>query len=311
MGRRERSVADLLDFRIQTFLTVCRTLNYTRAAEELSLTQPAVSQHIAHLERAFGVKLFAYRNKKLALTPAGEEVRRCAAGMQHETKLLTQRLEALQSGGERYAVGVTLTAGEYMLARPLAQWLGAHPAAEVRIVQGDTSRLLDLLEDGTIDFALIEGLFDRQRFDWSVLCRQRLVGVCAPGNELASRGGVAWDDLLASHLIVREEGSGTRAVLGNALSSNNLGIADFARVTEVDSINIIKTLVEGGLGIAFLYEAAVAEELASGRLAQIDLAGAPIEHDIAFVCHKKGVLRDRLRALFAELTALYEKTARR
>lgn len=305
------AVADLLDFRIETFLVVCRTLNYTRAAEELALTQPAVSQHIAHLERLLGSKLFTYRNKRLALTEAGEELRRCAEGMQHESKLLARRLTALRSGRERFSVGMTLTAGEYILARPLAQWLALHPEVDVRVVQGDTKRLLALLEAGEVDFALIEGFFDRQRFDWLVLCREQLVGVYAPGHEAARLQRASWDDLLPNRLFVRERGSGTRAVLDHVLAANNLSVGDFARMTEVESINIIKTLVGDGLGIAFLYEAAVADELARGALARIDLAGAPIEHDITFVCHKDGVLRDRLRTMLAELAELYKTAARR
>ena len=74
----------MLDFRVETFLTVCRTMNYTRAAEELNITQPAVSQHIAHLERDYGVPLFAYRNKKLQLTDAGALLRDALSTMAHD-----------------------------------------------------------------------------------------------------------------------------------------------------------------------------------------------------------------------------------
>ena len=132
-----------------------------------------------------------------------------------------------------------------------------------------------------------------------------------PGHEAAKLQRANWDDLLPNRLFVRERGSGTRAVLDHVLAANNLSVDDFARMTEVESINIIKTLVGDGLGIAFLYEAAVADELARGSLVRIDLAGAPIEHDITFVCHKDGVLRDRLRTMFAELAELYKTAARR
>ena len=81
----------MLDFRVETFLTVCRTMNYTRAAEELNITQPAVSQHIAHLERDYGVPLFAYRNKKLQLTDAGALLRDALSTMAHDERLLRDR----------------------------------------------------------------------------------------------------------------------------------------------------------------------------------------------------------------------------
>ena len=82
----------MLDFRVETFLTVCRTMNYTRAAEELNITQPAVSQHIAHLERDYGVPLFAYRNKKLQLTDAGALLRDALSTMAHDERLLRDRM---------------------------------------------------------------------------------------------------------------------------------------------------------------------------------------------------------------------------
>lgn len=81
------------DFRVKTFLTVCRTLNYTRAAEELALTQPAVSQHITYLEREYGAKLFTYHRKKLELTPAGRVLRDGLATMAHDDVLLHERIE--------------------------------------------------------------------------------------------------------------------------------------------------------------------------------------------------------------------------
>ena len=93
----------MLDFRVETFLTVCRTMNYTRAAEELNITQPAVSQHIAHLERDYGVPLFAYRNKKLQLTDAGALLRDALSTMAHDERLLRDRMQ-LGHGRARGAV---------------------------------------------------------------------------------------------------------------------------------------------------------------------------------------------------------------
>ena len=105
----------MLDFRVETFLTVCRTMNYTRAAEELNITQPAVSQHIAHLERDYGVPLFAYRNKKLQLTDAGALLRDALSTMAHDERLLRDRMRSSATGARvELSLGMTLTAGEYL-----------------------------------------------------------------------------------------------------------------------------------------------------------------------------------------------------
>lgn len=300
----------MLDFRMQTFLTVCRTLNYTRAAEELSITQPAVSQHISHLEKEYGTKLFEYRNRKLSLSPAGKILYETACGMEHEERLAREAIARIETKKERFSIGVTLTAGEYILARPLVAWLKDHEEVEVSIVQESTGQLLERLHNGSIDFALIEGYFDKKDFDWQVLCSERLEAVCAPANPLAKMEGVRFDDLLGERLITRESGSGTRAVLEHALGQSNLTTDDFAQTTEITSLNVIKEFVSAGYGIAFLYEAAVREDLDAGRLAKISLDEPAAVHDIAFICLKGGVSRDRIRRLFDEITEISSKKER-
>ena len=237
------------DFRMSTFLSVCRTLNYTRSAAELNITQPAVSQHIAYLEKAYGAKLLSYRGKKLALT-----------------------------------------AGEYVLAEPLAHYLVGHPEVQVRIASSDTERLLAQLHAGEIDCALVEGFFDKSAYDWRVFATEHLMAVCAPDAPLAGvKEPQRFEDLLDQHILVRERGSGTRAVLEHALAARNLSVDSFARATEVESVNIIKQFAASGYGIAFLYGAAVVCELEAGTLARIPLAGHLIEHDITFI-RPKGCL---------------------
>ncbi len=304
----------MLDFRMQTFLTACRTLNYTRAAEALSITQPAVSQHIAYLERHYGVKLFAYEGKRLTLTPAGAFLREVASRMEHDERLTREALANLGSGGQRISFGVTLTVGEYLIARPLARYLQLHPDRSVRVEQAGTDVLLRRLREGEIDCALIEGYFDKHDLAWREFCTQKLVGVRAPKGRAAgpertkeagwSEPAHAFEELLGAHLIVREPGSGTRAVLEHALAEQNLTLASFARVTEVSSLNIIKEFVAAGLGISFLYEAAVADELAAGALERIPLARGDLSHGITFVHARDSAFSDVFERFFSELLAL-------
>ena len=247
----------MLDFRVETFLTVCRTMNYTRAAEELNITQPAVSQHIAHLERDYGVPLFAYRNKKLQLTDAGALLRDALSTMAHDERLLRDRMRSSATGARvELSLGMTLTAGEYLVAAPLADYLRRHPELHVAVRSGGTSELLALLNAGEIDCAFVEGFFDKNAYAWDVFRTERLVCVCAADHEFAARP-VRVEDLFDERLIVREPGSGTRAVLEHALAAQNLTVDGFAQASVVESLDVIKILVEHDLGISFLYEAAV------------------------------------------------------
>ena len=289
------------DYRVETFLAVCRTLNYTRAAEELNITQPAVSQHIAFLEKEYGAKLFSYANRKLSLTPAGELVRRTLAAMAHDDQLLRESVAACEhTSALSLSIGMTLTAGEYVVAAPLATYLRAHPEMQVRLRSRGTEELLGALDEGVIDCAFVEGFFDKSAYAWDTFSTERLVAICAPGHALAGRT-CAFEDLLSEHVLVREEGSGTRAVLEHALAAQNLTVDGFAQASVVESLDVIKILVEHDLGISFLYEAAVARELAAGTLRVIDLEGLAILHDIAFIRLKNSVFEREFQNLFADL----------
>ena len=267
---------------------MCQTLNYTQTAHRLNITQPAVSQHIAYLESVYGMKLFEYRSRRLSLTEAGSILRDALEVMVHDERLIGEHIASLRGGRRTISIGVTLTAGEYIIARPLAGFLAKRQDLQARVVSADTEGLLEMLHEGTIDCAFVEGFFDKSAYDWEVFSSERLVAVCAPDHRF-EREPETFEDLLGEHLIVREQGSGTRAVLEHALAAHNLSLGAFARTTEVSSINIIKAFVENDYGIAFLYEAAVEAECARGILQALALNEQRIMHDIAFIWLKGSV----------------------
>lgn len=286
---------------MRTFLTVCRTLNYTRAAEELHITQPAVSQHIAFLEREYGATLFTYRRKRLELTKAGLMLRDALSTMTHDEAMLRERVSAVASGtAVELRVGMTLTAGEYLAAAPLAGYLAGRPDIRATVRSGGTQHLLDLLDRGEIDCAFVEGLFDRSAYAWDVFRTERLVCVCAAGHQFARKPRTV-EDLLGERLVTREPGSGTRAVLSNALAARNLSIEGFADTIIAESIGVIKVLVAHDLGISFLYEAAVQREVQEGSLRVLPLGDRPIQHDVSFIRHKDSAFEPELQALFDAL----------
>ena len=289
---------------METFLTVCRTLNYTRAAEELNITQPAVSQHIAHLEKSYGASLFTYHSKKLALTPAGVLLRDALATMAHDERMLRERIARVETGAlVELSVGMTLTAGEYLVAAPLADYLAVHSEVRAVVRSGGTAELLALLDAGTIDCAFVEGFFNKNAYAWDVFRTERLVCVCAAAHRFAREPRTV-EDLFSEHLIVREPGSGTRAVFEHALAAQNLTIEGFQHASVVESLDIIKVFVQRDLGITFLYEAAVQRELAAGTLRIVELEGPPIQHDIAFIRLKGSVFEAELQALIDEIKTI-------
>ena len=273
----------MLDPRWNTFLVLCETMNYTRAAERLCLTQPAVTHHIHYLEDHYGCRLFSYEGKVLRLTEAGVRLREFTRSMAYNSRKVEATMAAPAPISLR--VGASKTIGEYIVAPKVERFLRAQPEASFSLLVDNTQVLLRGLEAGTLDFALVEGFFDRSRYD-SQLCRQEaFFGVCAPEHRLAGRS-VPLDELTGERLILRESGSGTRAIFEEALHRQNYTLDSFPSVVTISDFSTIKSLVADGLGLSFLYAPVVEQELEAGTLARFDLAEVPMSGAFYFVCLK-------------------------
>lgn len=287
----------MLDFRVDTFLAVCRCMSFTRAAAALHITQPAVSQHIRALEAQYGVRFFSFEGKKLTLTDAGRLFLRTATTMRHDAQHLRDALGSLSGGGRRLVFGATLTIGEYVMPAPLARLLAAEPNVSLRMIVANTAELLRGLDRGDIDFAIVEGFFEKSEYDSLSYLTERYVAVCAPGYRFRQPVHTL-EDLLGERLLTREPGSGTREILERRLREHNLTVRDFRAVTEIGSLNAIKALVRMGQGVAFLYEPTVRAELESGALREIALSGFPVLHDFTFLWRKSSVFAQTYREIF-------------
>lgn len=289
----------MLDFRVDTFLMVCRTMNFTRAAQQLHITQPAVSQHIHALEEEYGTKLFHYQGKQLQLTESGRLFLRTAATMHHDALRLREAI--LQADARRsLRFGATLTIGEYVMPAPLLRLLEEEPDIHLRMLTANTQELLKLVDQGELDFAIVEGYFDKQAYDSLTYCVQRFIPVCG-ADYVFSRPVRLLEDLLEERLLVREPGSGTRNVLERALEARNLHIGSFRRLTELGSLNLIKTLVCAGAGISFFYQPVVREELERGQLREIPLEDCRIHHEFTFLWRRGSVFSPEYRQIFRQL----------
>ena len=287
----------MLDFRINTFLTVCKYMNFTRAAGELNITQPAVSQHIRCLEESYQTKLFDYQSKKLCLTDAGKFLRDVATTMKHDDIYVREKLRAMRESRRELVFGVTLTVGEFVIPEPVSKYLKQYPDTTVKIVVANTKELLRQINNGEIDFALVEGFFPKNEYDSLVYSKEKYIAVCGPDYQF-EKPPAQIEDTFSERLIVREAGSGTREILERYLESRNLRIRDYHKTIEISNLNTIKTLVAEGCGITFLYEAAARRELVSGELKQIHLKEFEITHDFTFIWRRNSVFSNYYKELF-------------
>lgn len=270
---------------MNTFIAVCRCMNLTKAAEQLNITQPAVTQHIHYLEDYYGIRLIAYKGKKMFLTDAGTLLFQSAVTMKHDESYLKKTMGDLNTVRKRLVFGVTLTIGEFVIAEHLRAYLERYPNTEVRMMMGNTRELIDLLNLGEIDFAIIEGNFDRDEYDCMTYSQERYIPVCSR-NYSFRRPPERLLDLLSERIVIREKGSGTREILEKNLEARNLSFMDFKHTVEIGGMNAIKSLVEAGCGITFLYEAAVKKELENNVLQEISLKDFHMLHDFEFIWNK-------------------------
>lgn len=295
----------MLDFRIETFLTVCNHMNFTRAAEELHITQPAVSQHIQYLEQQYHVQLFRHVGKKTILTEAGEKLRNAVTTIKNDEKVLVKQMRQANPEKTAMVFGVTMTVGEYIIAPLISKYLRRHPDIDVHIKRGNTSQLLSALHAGEIDFAFVEGYLDPGEYDLLPYRTEKFIAVCNSNHSFTNgRIPKTLSDLLTERLIVREQGSGTRDILEKNLAVHDLRISDFAHLAEVESMHTIVSLLLEDCGISFLYEIAVMNELAEGRLREIALDDFHMTHGMSFVWNKGSVFGDTYRHICQELANL-------
>lgn len=280
----------MLDFRITTFLCVCKYLNYTKAAEELAVTQPAVSQHIRYLERYYGQKLFIYHNKTMKLTEAGEELRNAMLAMNHDVIHLRQDMEKQPGRSKRLDWGASLSIGDFLLPDFLPVYLQKHPNVQINYRVANTESLLAELDEGTLDFAFVEGNFPKKEYDYVTIRQERFICVCS-SNYLV-REVKELSELFPQPLILREAGSGTRVILEEYLHRCGYTIKDFSYSCTLNSYHAILSLLTAGYGISFLYDMVSRKELATGQLREIVIPGLEIQHELNFIWRKHSIYKE-------------------
>ena len=281
----------MLDFRMETFLTLCEYLNYTRAAEVLNITQPAVSQHIRYLEEEYRTKLFVQRGKRIELTESGECLRRAALSMQHDILHLKKELSGQSGQKKRLRFGATLTIGQHIVPQQLSCLRERYPGLSLELRVDNTTELLQRLNKGELEFVIVEGNFPKQEYDYELYKKEAFIAVCS-GEYSFMQEPHSLEELLTETVVIREAGSGNREIVERMLQGRNLCLEDFASTIEVNDIQAIKELIKNGMGIGFLYRSAVEKELLEGSIRELSLSDFQIVHDMAFVWMKNSVFSE-------------------
>lgn len=269
------------NFRLKVFRVVARHLNFTRAAEELLLTQPAVTQQIKALEDEYGLPLFNRTGGRISLTAAGTTLLPFAEQLK---TLSDQAFEAVTSTSGTHsgalALGASQTIGQYLLPNFVAAFLREHPRVTVTAISGNTDAMLEAVADHRVQIALVEGPGLRKDLRIEPFMQDRMVLVVPSSHEWANRQ-IAVHDLRSASLLMREFGSGSRRVVEQALATAGLNKKDLRIVMELDSTEGLLSAVEAGLGVTFVSQWAARNQLALGTLATARVKGLKLTRQLS------------------------------
>jgi DNA-binding transcriptional LysR family regulator len=258
---------------LQVFAAVGKHLSFTRAAEDLRLTQPAVSMQVKALERLAKLPLVERAGRHLALTEAGLEL------LQHAQTVLRAledaedafaALRGLEAG--RVAIAVVSTA-KYFAPKLLALFSRKHPEVELKLAVNNRDTVVQLLSDNEVDLALMGTPPKHLETTAFPFAKHPLVVIAAPDHPLARERRVAAKALSAESFLVREPGSGTRAAMERFFTEHRIHPAG---TTEISSNETIKQAVMAGMGLGFISQHAIGLELAAGQLALLHVEGLPV-----------------------------------
>jgi DNA-binding transcriptional LysR family regulator len=258
----------MADRRLQVFHAVARLLSFTRAAEELCMTQPAVTFQVKHLEEQYNTRLFERSHGRIALTPAGQVVFEYADRILGLNEELDTRIGEM-TGGVRgpLLLGASLTIAEFMLPRILGEFKARYPEVRTQMTVANSETIETRVADHSLDVGLIESPSTLPTLHTEVCCEDELVLICATSHPFTQHASVAPHEVAGQPFVSRETGSGTREFTDQYFRQSGIAPEELNLVMELGSPEAIKGLVETGLGVSIMSRATIAKELRLGMLA--------------------------------------------
>jgi DNA-binding transcriptional LysR family regulator len=287
---------------LRVFHAVAAASSLTAAARELQISQPAVSRQLSDLEDALGMQLVDRLRRGIRLTAAGRALADHATrifGLEQTAEAELAALRGVERG--RLSIGASTTIGSYLVPPLLGALRRDHPALSLELEIGNTAAVHDLVRQHKVELGLTEGLHISPTRDPDLVTRvfahDHMVAIAAPGEPLVSRGKLHAADLVSRPFIMRERGSGTRAVVEAAFTKKQIPLAP---ALALGSTEAVKNAVASGLGVAIVSRLTVDHELASGALVLLDVADLEIRRELHLV-ELRGVTRSPAAIRFLEL----------
>ena len=286
----------MIDIKIFTFLKVAQHKNYTKAAADLNLTQPAVSQHIKKLEEYYDCSLIEIQGKSVKLTEQGKLLYNYANFQNANEEQLINQIKKVETP---IKIGATLSIADYYLPYYLSSYLLNHDDL-LSVTVKNTETIIDMLLNNELYCAFIEGIFDKSLFDYYEFLNTRFLPVARKGHPLEGLD-ITISDIHKYPLILREKGSGTREIYENYLYENNDSLLSASKIYEFSSFGIIKNALKNTDSISFMYEEVARYEVESGELSYLSITDFSIRRPLYFIYPSNSLMKTRNQSFYKNI----------
>jgi DNA-binding transcriptional LysR family regulator len=266
-----------MDYRDKVFIAVAENLSFSKAANELNITQPAVTRHVKELEEKYKVSLFERKGNKIYLTKAGERVYNSYKEIAQLYRGLEFEISQMQNSisGE-FRIGASSTISQYVIPKIIASFHKRYPKISIYLVNGNSFEMERQLEENFIDIALVENITSHPGISYKDFLDDELIIVTGKSSVYARRNSISIDDLIKIPLVLREHGSGTLDVIKETLTLHNINIDELNTLIHLGSTESIKNFLQDFDGLAIVSEKAVTNELYLKTLVRINVPGFTI-----------------------------------
>jgi LysR family transcriptional regulator, transcriptional activator of the cysJI operon len=266
-----------MDYRDSVFMAVAENLSFSKAANDLNISQPAVTRHIKELEERYKTSLFERKSNKIYLTKAGEKVYNALKGIAQQYRNLDFEIGQLHDSisGE-FKIGASSTISQYIIPKVIASFHKRYPKIQIYLINGNSFEMEKLLLDNQVDLALVENHSSQSGIRYRDFLDDELIVVTGKDSVYAKRENITRDDLLQIPIVLREQGSGTLEVIKQTLSQQNIGFENLNTLIHLGSTESIKNFLQDFDGLAIVSEKAVQTELYLKTLVKLKVAGFTI-----------------------------------
>lgn len=271
------------DFRLKVFLSVAKNLSFTKASQELFVSQPAITKHIQELETCYQVRLFDRQGNKISLTEAGKLLQEHSEKILEDYKRLEYEMHLLHNEyiGD-LKLGASTTISQYVLPPLLANFIAKFPQVNLSLLNGNSREIEAALQEHRIDLGLVEGICRLPNLRYTTFLQDELVAVVHTGSKLSLPDEITPEDLSRIPLVLRERGSGTLDVFERALSEHNMKLSSLNVLLYLGSTESIKLFLEHTDCIGIVSIRSISRELLSGTFRVIEIKGMLMLREFCF-----------------------------